>query len=271
MSQVHKHPHSVLEHCVWFLQLFCLCGCRIKFVLLMWQAGTKITRFSIKMSHKMTYLKGLQRTALDEPGALASTQSTGTLFLPPTTFLFLWLWNEIHFAFMAVTKITRFLIKMNHKMSHLKGLQRTTPDESGALTSTQCTRTLYVPPTTSLFLWLRNYIHFTFMSYDRHTTRFLIRMNHKISHLKGLQKTTPDELGAQTSIQCTRLLCVSPTTFLFLWLRNYIHFTFMAGTQIIITRFLIKMNHKISHNEPQKISYKSVPSDNTRWIRSTII
>ena len=33
---------------------------------------------------------------------------------------------------------------MNNKMSHLKGLQRTTPDGSGALASTKCTRILCV-------------------------------------------------------------------------------------------------------------------------------
>ena len=61
-----------------------------------------------------------------------------------------------------------------------------------------------------------------------------------MSHLKGLQWITPDEQGA-------RALCVPPTTILLLWLRNKICFTFMVGTQLIITRFLIKMNHKISH------------------------
>ena len=147
MDWVHQHPHSVLEHCVCLPQLVC------------W-VGTQITRFLIKMNHKKSHLKGLQRTTPDGSGALASIQYTITLCLPSTHFLLLWLRNTIHFAFMAGTKITRFLIKMNHKISHLKGLQRTTPDGQGALTSTQCTRILCLLPTTFLFVWLRNKIHF---------------------------------------------------------------------------------------------------------------
>ena len=38
MGQVHKHPHSVLEHCVYLLQLFFSCGCGTKFILPLWQA-----------------------------------------------------------------------------------------------------------------------------------------------------------------------------------------------------------------------------------------
>ena len=51
------------------------------------------------------------------------------------------------FTVVAGTKITRFLIKMNHKKSHLKGLQTTIPDGLGSLAFTQCTRTLCLPPT----------------------------------------------------------------------------------------------------------------------------
>ena len=67
---------------------------------------------------------------------------------------------EIHFAVVEGTQITRFLIKMNHKISHLKGLQYTTTYGSGALASAQSTRTLFLPPTTFLFMWLRNKICF---------------------------------------------------------------------------------------------------------------
>ena len=41
-------------------------------------------------------------------------------------------------------------------------------------------------------------------------------MNNKIFHMKWLQKTKPDGLGALTFLQCTRTLCLPPTTYLFL-------------------------------------------------------
>ena len=47
-------------------------------------------------------------------------------------------------------------------------------------------------------------------------------MNNKISHLKWLQRTTPDG---------TRTLSVPPTTVLFMWFQNAIHFAVMEGTQ----------------------------------------
>ena len=50
--------------------------------------------------------------------------------------------------------------------------------------------------------------------------------------MKGLQRiTTLDRLGAQSSTKCTRTLCVPPTTFLFLWLRNKIRFAVDARTE----------------------------------------
>ena len=55
--------------------------------------------------------------------------------MPSATFLFLWLRNEIHFAVVEGTKITTFSIRNEHKISHLKGMQRTTPDGSDALAS----------------------------------------------------------------------------------------------------------------------------------------
>ena len=48
----------------------------------------------------------------------------------------IWVCFEIHFAVVVGTQITRFLIKMNHKISHLKGFHRTTPDGLGAQTFT---------------------------------------------------------------------------------------------------------------------------------------
>ena len=53
------------------------------------------------------------------------------------------------------------------------------------------------------------------------TIQFLIRNNeYKISHIKGSQRTTPDGSGALTSKYCTRVLCLSPVLFLFLWLSS---------------------------------------------------
>ena len=82
-------------------------------------------------------------------GAQTSTQcSTRTLWFPPTTFLFLWFGKKNHFAVVEGTQTTRFLNKMNHTISHLKGLQTTIPDRSGAQTSTYCTNTYCFPLTT---------------------------------------------------------------------------------------------------------------------------
>ena len=93
-------------------------------------------------------------------------------------------------------------------------------------------------------VWLQNKNRFADVV-GTQITRFSIKMNHKISNLKGLQMTAPNRLGAQTSTQCTRTLCLPPISFLFIWLQNKIRFANMVGTKI--TSFLIKMNHKISH------------------------
>ena len=135
MSQVHKHSYRVLEHCVCLLQLFCSCGCGIKFVLLLWKVH-KQPDFRSEINNKISHLKGFHGTKSDESGAQTFTYCTRTLRLPPTTFLLMWLWNKICFTNVVGTQITGFLMKMNHKISHLKGLQRTTPDVSGAQTST---------------------------------------------------------------------------------------------------------------------------------------
>ena len=111
----------------------------------------------------------------------------------------LWLQNKIRFANVVGTQITRFLIKMNHTISHLKGLQRTTPGRLGAQTFTQCIRRLCLPPAiTFFFVWLQNKIRFANVV-GTQKTRFLIIMNHKISHLKVVQRTTSDKVGALAS------------------------------------------------------------------------
>ena len=56
---------------------------------------------------------------------------------------------------------------------------------------------------------------------------------------------------------CTRTLCLPPTTFLFLWLRNKTCFANVVGTQI--ARFSIR-------NEPQNISFERDAKDNTKWV-----
>ena len=150
------------------------------------------------MNHKISQIKGLHRTKLDESGEQTSKSCTRTLCLPPTTFLFLWLQNEIHFAVVEGTKITRFLIRNEHEISHLKGLQSTTPDGLGVLASKRSSRTLCLPPTTLLFMWFQNEIHFNVVEGTK-ITSFLIRNEQKISHLKGLQSTTPDESGVLAS------------------------------------------------------------------------
>ena len=102
--------HSVLEHCVCLLQIFLFMRLRNKFHFTV-VACTKITRYSIKMNHNISHLKGLQTTIIsDGLGALAFTQCTRKLCLPPTAFLFLWLRNEFYFTVVACTKITKYLI-----------------------------------------------------------------------------------------------------------------------------------------------------------------
>ena len=78
-------------------------------------------------------MRGLQRTIPVGLGALESTQCNKTLCLPPTTFLFMCLQNEIHFAVVEGTQTARFSIEINCKISQMKGWQRRSlEDESGA-------------------------------------------------------------------------------------------------------------------------------------------
>ena len=53
MGQVHKHSHSVIEHCVCLLPLFCSCGCGIKFISLLWQAHKKHSNDQQNISFEM--------------------------------------------------------------------------------------------------------------------------------------------------------------------------------------------------------------------------
>ena len=135
---------------------------------------------------------------------------------------------------------------MNHKISHLKGLQRTTPEESGAQTCIECTRIMCLPPTTFLFMWLRNKIRFAIVVDTHKTTWFLVRNEHKISHLKRIAEDNTRQVGEQTSTQRTRILCVPPSTVISLWLWNEIYFTAVEGTKTT-TWFLIRNEHKTSH------------------------
>ena len=93
-------------------------------------------------------------------------------------------------------------------------------------------------------------------------------MNNKKSHRNGLQRTTPHRLGAQSSTQCTITLCVPATTFLFLflWLRNKIHFAVDAGTQT--TRVSTRVSTRY---EQQNVSFERVAENNTKWVRCTSI
>ena len=129
----------------------------------------------------------------------------------------------------------------HNKISHLEGLQSTTSSRSVALTSAWCTRTLCLPPTTFLLMWLWSKIHSAVMA-GTQTTWFLTRNEHKIYYLEGFQRIFFFWLGALTSAWCTRILCYPPTTFLFLWLKSKLDFAVVVFTKITI--FFIKMNTK---------------------------
>ena len=158
------------------------------------------------MNNNISHLKVLQRTTSSGSGALAVLQYTRTLELPPTTFLFLWLLNKLQSAVMAGTQTTRFLTKMNNNISYLKVLHTTTPSGSGAQAFLQYTRTLQLPPTNFLSMWLLNKFQSAVVE-GTQTTRFMIKMNNNISHLKVLQRTTPSGPGALAFLQyCVCLL-----------------------------------------------------------------
>ena len=76
---------------------------------------------------------------------------------------------------------------------------------------------------------------------------------------RGLQRTTPNRLGAQTSTLCIRILWLPPTTFLFLWLRNKIHFAVVVGTKT--TRW--------TRDPPGVGWYGTVGWYETQWFNST--
>ena len=91
----------------------------------------------------------------------------------------------------------------------------------------------------------------------------MIKMNNNISYLKGLQSTTPSELGAQAFIQWIKTLKLPPTTFLFLWLLNKLQSAGVVGRH--------KNNMIYEQNEQQNISFESVAEDNTFWAGCTSI
>ena len=74
----------------------------------------------------------------------------------------MWLQNNIHFSVVEGTldKQRNFRSEMNHYIPHLKVLQRKPSSGAGALASTYCIRTLCLPLTSFLLLWLHNDIHF---------------------------------------------------------------------------------------------------------------
>ena len=141
----------------------------------------------------------------------------------------------------------------HNKISHLNVLQRTTPSGSGALAFLFYTRTLQLPPTTFLILWLLNKLQSAVVE-GTQTTSFLTKMNNNISYMKGSQRITPSGLGALAFLQYIRILQLPPTTFLLLWLQDEIHFTIVEGTQT--TSFLTR-------NQQPYILFERVVEDNT--------
>ena len=49
-------------------------------------------------------------------------------------------------------------------------------------------------------IWICFEIHYAVVESRKITTRFLSETNNTITHMKGLQRTTPDRLGALSSI-----------------------------------------------------------------------
>ena len=190
--------------------------------------GTQISTFFIKMNHKISYSKVLQRTRTSGLGAVSFLYYTRTFQLPPTTFLFLWLLNKLQSSVVEGTQTIRFLTKMNNKISHLKVLQRTTPSGPCALAFLQYIRTLQLPPITFFFLWLLNKLQSAVVE-GTQTTRFLTKMNNNVFHLRVLQRTTLFGLGALAFVQYIRTLQLPPATFLFLWLLNKLQSTGVVG------------------------------------------
>ena len=136
----------------------------------------------------------------------------GALCVPTTTFLFLWLMNKIHFAVDARTQTNRFLTKNEPQNITF---ERVAEDNNRWV---GCTN-IHIENQNIVFASynfsvpvLRNDIHFTVMAGTKNEQDFWSEMNHKISQIEGLQRTTPDESGELAFRQCIRILCLSPTT-----------------------------------------------------------
>ena len=79
-----------------------------------------------------------------------------------------------------------------------ESVAKKTPDGLSAKASTKCIRTLCYPPTTFLFMWLRN--KFVLLMWKAHKQQdFGPEMKDKISHLKVLHRTILFESGALAS------------------------------------------------------------------------
>ena len=127
----------------------------------------------------------------------------------------------LFFAVLVRTQITRFvLIKTNHKISHLKGLQRTVSNIHIVYQNIVCP---------SYYFYLLMVVEINALRcYGMHTNK------HDFGSEIMNNMVTDDYnrwVGAQTSTQCTRTMYFPPTTFLFLWLRNDIHFNGVEGTK----------------------------------------
>ena len=75
MGWVHKHPYSVLEHCICVLLLLSPYVYGIKFITLLWQAHKQHDFGSEIMNNQISHLKLLQRTTPDELGAQTQTST----------------------------------------------------------------------------------------------------------------------------------------------------------------------------------------------------
>ena len=71
-----------------------------------------------------------------------------------------------------------------------------------------------------------------------------------------------DDDAFHSQVICIRTPCLPPTTFLFLRLRNDIHFAVVEGTQT---------NMIFDQNEQQNISFERVAEDITGLVRCTTI
>ena len=141
-----------------------------------------------------------------------------------------------------------FWSEMYNKISHLKELQGTTPSELGALTSIWYTRTLCLPPTRFLFMWLQKKIPFAAVV-GTQITRFLIKMHQENSYSKWFQQENSLLVGC-SSLHIVYKNLVLPSYHFFCscgWRVNLISVWWEVCTQIVI--FLSKMHQEISYSK----------------------